>query len=60
MIGENKDTNLNCDEIDQLELEFNSKNKRQVIDELRDIDIDNMTPFDALSKLMEVKEKYDE
>ena len=59
-LSSDKDTNLNCDEIDQLELEFNSKNKRQVIDELRDIDIDNMTPFDALSKLMELKEKYDE
>ena len=59
-LSSDKDTNLNCKEIDQLELEFNSKNKRQVIDELRDIDIDNMTPFDALSKLMELKEKYDE
>ena len=59
-LSSDKDTNLNCEEIDQLELEFNSKNKRQVIDELRDIDIDNMTPFDALSKLMELKEKYDE
>ena len=59
-LASDKDTNLNCEEIDQLELEFNSKNKQHTIDELRDLDIDNMTPFDALSKLMELKEKYDE
>ncbi len=55
-----KDMSLKCDEIDQLELEFIASNKHRVIDELKEIDIDNMTPFDALSKLMELKEKYDD
>ena len=55
-----KDTNLNCEEIDQLELVFNSNSKQRIIDEIKDLDVDNMTPFDALSKLMQLKEKYNE
>ena len=59
-LATDKNTNLNCEEIDQLELEFNSNDKQRVINEIKSLDVDNMTPFDALSKLMELKEKYDE
>ena len=55
-----KKTNLNCKDIDQLELEFNSSVKYDGINEIRDLDIDNMTPLEAIYKLKELKEKFDD
>ena len=51
-------TNLNCKDIDQLELDFYLNKKRESIDELKDIDIDSMTPLEALVELKKMKEKY--
>jgi len=55
-----KNTNLDCKEIDQLELSFNSNSNQDMIDQIKNLDVDNMTPFDALSKLMQIKEECDE
>ena len=52
-----KKTNLNCKDIDQLELDFLS-NRVNSINELEDIDIENMTPLEALIELKKIKEKY--
>ena len=54
-----KKTNLNCKDIDQLEFNFYLKNSNESIEELKDLDIDNMTPFEALIELKKLKEKYD-
>jgi len=53
-----KKTNLNSKDIDQLELEFYANNQSNSIDELKEIDIENMTPFEALFELKKLKEKY--
>ena len=52
-----KMTNLNCKDIDQLELDFYLNQKRESIDELKDIDIDSMTPLEALVELKKMKEQ---
>ena len=53
-----KKTNLNSKDIDQLELEFYANSQNNTIDELKEIDIDNMTPLEALFELKRIKEKY--
>ena len=57
-MASDKMTNLNCKDIDQLELDFYLNKKRESIDELKDIDIDSMTPLEALVELKKMKEKY--
>ena len=55
-----KKTNLDSKDIDQLELEFYANRQNDTIDELKEIDIDNMTPLEALFELKKLKEKYGE
>ena len=55
-----KKTNLNSKDIDQLELEFYANRQSDTIEELKEIDIDNMTPLEALFELKKLKEKYGE
>ena len=56
----NKKTNLDIKDINQLELEFIKQNKNNQISELSNIDIDNLTPLEALLELKKLKEKYEE
>ena len=53
----NKKINLNCKDIDQLEFDF-LNNSANSINELENMDIDNMTPLEALIELKKIKEKY--
>ena len=53
-----KKTNLKSKDIDQLEFQFNSRISNGTISELKDIDIDNMTPLEALFEIKKLKEKY--
>jgi DNA mismatch repair protein MutS len=46
------------DDIDQLD--FFSKKQHTVLDEIKNVDLNNMTPMQALIKLVEMKEKMDE
>ena len=58
-LASDKKTSLDVKDIDQLELEFISQNKNNQITELSDIDIDNLTPLEALLELKKLKEKYE-
>ena len=53
-----KETTLNCKDIDQLEINF-YKNHNNTIEELENIDIENITPLEALIELKKIKDKYD-
>ena len=53
-----KKTNLKSKDIDQLEFQFNSRISNGTISELKHIDIDNMTPLEALLEIKKLKEKY--
>ena len=53
-----KETTLDCREIDQLEIDFH-KNHNSAIEELENIDIENITPLEALIELKKIKDKYD-
>ena len=54
-----KKTTLDIKDINQLELEFLNQNKENQIIELNNIDIDNLTPLEALLELKRLKEKYE-
>ena len=54
-----KETNLDCRDIDQLEIDFYRNNSNTTIEELEDIDIENITPIEALIELKKIKDKYD-
>ena len=53
-----KKTNLKSKDIDQLEFQFTSRISNGTISELKHIDIDNMTPLEALLEIKKLKEKY--
>ena len=58
-LASDKKTSLDIKDINQLELEFLSQSKNNQIKELSDIDIDNLTPLEALLELKKLKEKYE-
>ncbi|MAV63881.1 MAG: DNA mismatch repair protein MutS [Candidatus Marinimicrobia bacterium] len=53
-----KKTNLDTEDINQLELTFDNKKKSRIIKELANLDIDGMTPLEALLQLKKIKDKY--
>jgi DNA mismatch repair protein MutS len=53
-----KETNLDCKDIDQMEINFYDS-QDSTIEELKSIDIDNITPLEALVELKKIKDKYD-
>ena len=57
-MASDKKTGLNSKDIDQLELEFYASKQNDTIEELKEIDIENMTPLEALFELKKLKEKY--
>ena len=57
-LASEKETNLDCKDIDQMEIDFYDSHNN-TIEELKSIDIDNITPMEALVELKKIKDKYD-
>ena len=57
-LASDKETNLDCKDIDQMEIDFYDSHNN-TIEELKSIDIDNITPMEALIELKKIKDKYD-